>query len=148
MEDITLGKIIKFILILFLLSTIIGSIGYGLGWFSEAATVAKTEFGAKASLKKYEWFKDCSNTIEEKRNSIKLYEANLKNIDKQYEGVKRKDWDDFDKAQYNQWSMEIVGIKASYNKVVKEYNSQSDKFNWAMYNTSDLPRSYDLYLNE
>lgn len=123
-------------------------IGYGLGWFSEAAVVAKEEFGAKASLKKYEWFKDASETIEAKRQTILVYEANLTDIDEQYGNVPRKDWDRLDKMQYNQWRAEITGIKASYNKVVKEYNAQSSKFNWRGYNTTDLPMTYDLYMDK
>ncbi len=117
------------------------------GWFSEANTVAREEFGARGSLKKYEWFKDASETIIEKKQTIEIYQANLKSLSEEYEGTKRKDWDRLDKQQFNQWKLEIVGIKASYNKVVKEYNSQSSKFNWSFYNTSDLPRNYDLYIS-
>lgn len=122
-------------------------IGYFFGWFSEAAQVAQEEFGAKASLKKYEWFQDCANTIEEKSNTIKVYESNIANMNEMYGDSPRIEWDRIDKQQYNQWSAEITGIKASYNKVVKEYNSQSSKFNWSMYNESELPKKYDLYLD-
>ena len=101
------------------------------GWISEAENVAQEEFGATGSLKKYEWFKDAAETINEKRQTIAVYENNLKLLNEQYGKIPRKDWDRLDKQQFNQWTMEITGIKASYNKVVKEYNSQSSKFNWS-----------------
>lgn len=118
------------------------------GWISEAESVAQDEFGATGSLKKYEWFKNASESISEKEQTIAVYEANLKDLVEDYKGIDRVDWDRLDKQQYNQWRLEVVGMKASYNKVVKEYNSQSSKFNWSFYNTTDLPRSYSLYLNK
>lgn len=130
------------------LSIVFGSIGYGLGWFSEAAEVVKEEFGPKAALKKYEWFKDASETLNEKRNTIMVYESNLKDMKEDYKEIPRFKWADIDKQQYNQWRMEITGIKASYNKVAKEYNSQSSKFNWSSFNTSNIPETYDLYLTQ
>lgn len=117
------------------------------GWLIEAEEVAQEEFGARGSLKKYEWFKDAAETINEKQQTIAVYENNLVNLKEDYKDVPRSKWDRLDKQQYNQWTMEITGIKASYNKVVKEYNSQSSKFNWSLYNTSDLPRSFELYLD-
>lgn len=118
------------------------------GWISEADDVAQEEFGARGSLKKYEWFKDASETINEKLQTIEVYTQNLTQLQEDYEGISRKDWDRLDKQQYNQWNLEIVGMKASYNKVVKEYNSQSSKFNWQFYNTSELPRNYELYISK
>ena len=118
-----------------------------LGWFSEGAAVVKEEFGPRAALQKYEWFKDASETINEKRNTINVYTANIADLEESYNNVPRKDWDRIDKQQYNQWRAEITGIKASYNKVVKEYNAQSSKFNWDMYNTAQIPETYDLYMS-
>lgn len=127
---------------------IFSTIAYGLGWFGEAATVAKEEFGARSSLKKYEWFKDASETLQEKKQTIAVYEQNLTELKAEYEGTPRTEWDRIDKQQFNQWNMEVAGLKASYNKVVKEYNSQSSKFNWSAYNTTELPEEYDLYLKK
>ena len=120
---------------------------FSCSWVSEANQTAREEFGAKGSLKKYEWFKDCSNTIDEKLQTIKVYEQNIKLLEESYKEVERRNWDTIDKQQYNQWRAEITGMKASYNKVVKEYNSQSSKFNWSFYNTSQLPKTYTLYLD-
>lgn len=131
-----------------LLGMLVSLGGYTMGWFSEAAQVAKEEFGAKASLKKYEWFKDCSATIEEKKSTILVYESRVTGMEDVYKGIPRKDWDRLDKQQYNLWTSEIVGIKASFNKVVKEYNAQSSKFNWSSYNDSGLPKHYDQYIDK
>jgi len=148
LEDNPKATIRKGLLWVFFLGVMFSILSYAFGWFSEAAVVAKKEFGAEAALKKYEWFKDASETIEEKRQTISVYTSNIELMKTDYEDVKRADWDRIDKQQYNQWALEIVGLKASYNKVVKEYNAQSSKFNWNLYNTSDLPITYDLYLSQ
>lgn len=140
--------ILRFIAWLFIVGILFAGASYVFGWFSEAAVVVKEEFGPRASLEKYEWFKDCSETILEKQNTIEVYEINTTLMEADYKGVPHKDWDRIDKQQFNQWRAEITGIKASYNKVVKEYNAQSEKFNWDLYNTSDLPPSYDLYIDK
>lgn len=123
-------------------------LSFFLGGFAEASQVVSDEFGAKASLKKYEWFVNAAETIDEKNRTIEVYETNVTNFEEDFKGIPRNEWDNLDKQQYNQWRMEITGLKASYNMVVKEYNSQSAKFNWNLYNTSELPKSYDLYLSK
>lgn len=140
--------ILRAILWLFLIGVIMSSIGWALGWFSEAAVVAKEEFGARASLKKYEWFKDASETINEKQQTILVYQGNISSMQEDYKGTPRKDWDRLDKQQFNQWKLELSGLKANYNSIVKEYNAQSSKFNWSMYNTSHLPEHFDLYITQ
>jgi hypothetical protein len=51
-------------------------------------------------------------------------------MNNEYEGVSKCDWDRLDKSQYNQWKVELTGLKASYNQLASEYNAQSQKFNW------------------
>lgn len=126
-----------------LLVVFIGVIGYGAGWFSEAGDVAQKQFGPSASLVKYEWFKDASNALEAKSKDITVYEERLKSLEKQYEGVARKDWAREDREAYNQQFAEIAGLKASFNRIVREYNSNSEKFNWSYANTEgNVPRTY------
>lgn len=118
----------------------ISILGYFGGWFSEAGKVAKDEFGAKAMLKKYEWFKNASAELEKKKADILVYEQNLKNMEESYGKIPRYEWDRTDKEQYNQWQLEVAGIKASYNMTAAEYNAQSSKFNWRKFKgKSDLP---------
>jgi len=123
-----------------------GIIGIAVDMGGEAVSVAKEEFGARKSLKKYEWFKDAAEAIQSRANTIKVYEDNIARMKQDYKGVPRSKWDRWDKEQYNQWQMEVVGLKASYNLIVKEYNAQSKKFNWKLYETSELPRTFKEYL--
>ena len=127
---------------------VFSTISYELGWFSEAVTVAKQEFGATAALKKYEWFKTVSSTLDEKKNTIQVYESNIDQMKIDYADTPRPKWEDVDKLQYNQWVTEVSGLKANYNDIVKDYNAQSSKFNWSAFNTTELPKKYDQYLIE
>lgn len=123
------------IFVVFLLSMF----GKGLGWFSEAADVAKEEFGARASLTKYEWFKDASAQLEKKLADIDTYQQSLASLQDSYEDTPRKDWDRFDKQNWQQLTQELNGIKSSYNTLAAEYNANSEKFNWSIYKGSDVP---------
>jgi hypothetical protein len=146
-ENNPVGYFKKVILWVIGLSIVLGVIGYGLGWFSEAGDVAQKEFGAKAALKKYEWFKDASAKLEQKKNDIAIYEKKVENLNEQYKGSKRKDWDRTDKETLNQWETELAGVKLSYNSLAAEYNSQSSKFNWAPFK-GDIPENYEQYLTK
>ena len=119
---------------------ILGMLGYGLGWFAEAGQVAKEEFGPRASLEKYEWFKDASSQLEKKREDINIYLQRIKSFEQDYDGVKRKDWDRIDKQTYSQYHQELAGVRSSYNKLAAQYNANSVKFNWSIYKgNSDIP---------
>lgn len=141
------GYIKKVIFWIIGLSIVVSLIGYGLGWFSEAGEVAQKEFGAKAALKKYEWFKDASAKLEQRKSDIAIYEKKVQNLNEQYKNTARKDWDRTDKETYNQWETELAGIKLSYNNLASEYNSQSSKFNWSPFK-GEIPESYQQYENK
>ncbi len=117
-----------------LLLTLIGlaftSIGYVVGWFGEAATVAKKEFGPREALKKYEWFKDAAAQLEKKQADIKVYAARERSMLATYEGVSRREWARPDLEQFNLWNTEVAGVTASYNALAADYNAQMSKFNW------------------
>lgn len=105
--------------------------------------VAQEQFGPKQSLVKYEWFKDASNAIESKEQSIKVYESSIEELKKTYEGVSKKDWPRDDREALNQKEVELNGLKTAYNNLVEEYNSNSSKFNWKYANTEgNVPRTY------
>jgi hypothetical protein len=123
------------------------TVGYGLGWFGSAAEVAKEEFGPKAALAKYEWFKDASAQLDKKQADIKVYAARLGEISGGYPpGTTRASWAREDREQYNTWSSEVAGVKASYNALAAEYNAQMAKFNWRFANAGDLPKGADRVL--
>ena len=113
-----------------------------------AKDTAYKEFSPEAMLKKYEWFKDASAMLEKKKQDIQVYENRITQMKEDYSDTPRKDWDRTDKEQMNQWQTELAGVKASYNTLAAEYNSQSSKFNWKHFEGQPpLPKEFSQYLN-
>lgn len=131
----------------------IWGIGSVFGWFGEAAQVAKDEFGPRAMLTKYEWFKDASAQLDKKKADIGVYDSRVNDLFSDYEGVKRKDWPRSDREQLSVWRSEVAGVRASFNGLAADYNAQMAKFNWSFANagslpqgaTQPLPREYKSY---
>jgi len=123
-----------------ILVIILAVMGYALGWFGEAAKVAQKEFGPEALLEKYEWFKDASAQLDKKLADIKVYDGRLVLLKEAYGDALRKDWAREDREQFNLWSNEVAGVKASYNGLAAEYNAQMVKFNWRFANKGMLPK--------
>ena len=113
---------------------------------SEAVDVAVDEAGPRALLKKYQWFKDASAQLDKKTADIKVYDARFKSMEEGYKGQRRSEWAREDREQFNLWSSELAGIKASYNGLAAEYNSAMAKINWAFCNQGDLPKGADVPL--
>src|SRR3989339_3159 len=130
----------KVILAIFVLSTLVSVLGYTFGWFGEAAKVAQQEFGPATMLKKYEWFKDASAQLEKKQADVMVYESRTKSMNEMYKNLSREKWPREDREQFNVWQSEVAGVKASYNQLAAEYNSQMAKFNWRFANVGDLPK--------
>ncbi len=125
----------------------ISAIGYVLSGIGETAQVAKEEFGARASLKKYEWFKDAASSIAKQKVNVTEYQARIESFESDYEGVKKSEWPKDERAEYNQLKSELIGIKQIYNDTVAEYNAQSTKFNWSMYDQTNgdvVPKSFEI----
>lgn len=139
-EKSPLSLLVKIGLTIVVLSVLFGSISYGLSWFSETAQIAKEEFGPRAMLKKYEYFKDVAAQLDKKRGDVGIYQSRISSMVQDYEGSKRKDWDRTDKEQMSTWQSEVSGVKASYNALAADYNSQMSKFNWAFTNVGSLPK--------
>ncbi len=137
---------VKVILAVFVLSFLVGGIGYVAGWFGEAAQVAQEEFGPRAALEKYEWFKDAAAQLEKKQADIAVYEGRQKAMNETYQDLARQKWPREDREQYNVWSSEVAGVKASYNALAADYNAQMAKFNWRFANVGELPKGADTPL--
>lgn len=118
----------------------------GCRWFGEAEEVAYDEFGPAAMLKKYGWFKNASAELDKKLADIKVYEGRMTEMNETYKGLPRQKWPREDREQYNVWSSELAGVKASYNSLAAEYNAQMVKFNWRFANKGDLPKGADVPL--
>ena len=43
-----------------------------------------------------------------------------------------------DKQQQSQWTSEVAGVRASYNSLAADWNSQMSKFHWRPF-LGDLP---------
>lgn len=138
------GKVIAGVAGFVVLIGSVSVVSYTLGWFGEGATVVQQEFGPRKSLIKYEWFVDQSNAIKARENDISLYEDRIKSLEDQYKDVQRKDWPRDDREGHNQQKAELAGIKASYNDLVREYNANSQKFNWNYANPNQIPQTYQV----
>ena len=128
---------------LLIFGLIISITGYTLGWFGEAAAVAREEFGPRGALGKYEWFKDAAAGLEKKQADIAVYEGRMTAMNETYKSLERHKWPREDREQFNVWSSEVAGVKASYNSLAAEYNAQMVKFNWRFANVGDLPSGAD-----
>ena len=135
---------------------IIMGLAWILGFMGNAAQVAQKEYYPDAMLKKYEWFKDASSQLDNKVATIKVFESKSDNLKKSYGNKTRDQWAREDREAYNNQQNEISGVKASYNSLAAEYNSQMVKFNWKFTNIGDLPpgadtplpREYKPYITE
>jgi hypothetical protein len=143
-------RVILFILGCIVLITLIG---IPLGWFNEASTVARQEFGPKAALQKYEWFVDQAERINKMEQDVALFEKRLSDVEVSYAGYgsNRAQWPPDVRVQYNHArqnaSDDLVAIKSQRNSLVQEYNAQSEKFNWQPFLTrDDKPREkFEVY---
>jgi hypothetical protein len=139
----------KVVVLVVVLSAIIGGAGYVFGWFGEAAQVAHDEFGPKAALQKYEWFKEQAAGIKKMDQDVSMYEQRVKSVDAQYVayGKDPAKWPLDVRVQYNhakeQGRDDLVAIASQRNNLVKEYNAASSKFNWSPFQTNpDAPAKY------
>jgi hypothetical protein len=117
-----------------------------LGWFTEAAGVARTEFGPKAMLARYNWFKDAAAAIDSRDASIKVYERRFASLKEAYAGKARTEWSREDREQANLWEQEMAGIISARNALAGEYNSAMAKAQWKFTNVGDLPAGADVPL--
>ncbi len=112
---------------------IIGLVGYAAGWFSEAGKVAQEQLGPRATLKKYEEFKEQAAILEAKIASIAVVEAQLATMDQS-----SKFRDEREALRIKQ--AEIAGMKASFNSLAATYNANMSKMNYSFANVGELPK--------
>lgn len=107
---------------------------------SEAVDVAVDEAGPKALLRKYQWFKDASAALDEKKANIDVFTKRVRDLEDNYKGVPRRDWPKDERERDGQITTELAGLKAAFNSLAAEYNAQMSKINWAFCNVGDLPK--------
>lgn len=139
------GPLTLFFKAFFVICIIIAAIwgaGTLFGWFGEAASVAREEFGPRQALEKYEWFIDQANRIEKMDKDIALFKQRLEGVDEQYAGYgeDRASWPPHIQVQYNrerqQTREDLLAVTSQHNSLVREYNANSEKFNWAPFQTN------------
>jgi len=121
-----------------------------IGWFGSAATVVTHELDPQVLQQKYEWFKNASAQLDSKLATLNTYKNKISR------GEKLADHDRVLREQLMVWEQEQQGVKASYNDLAAEYNSQMSKWNWRFCNvgglpqgaTQVLPREYKPYIEE
>jgi len=116
----------------------INILGGVLGWFAEGVQVAKEEFGPRAMLTKYEWFKNTGTRLDAMSNGVKVLELRSISMYSDYDGIPRHKWDRTDKQTLSLWQQEAAGAKMAYNNLASEWNAQISKFNWKPF-VGDLP---------
>jgi hypothetical protein len=126
----SIGKILLWIVGI---TIVIVPIGFALGWFGEVASVAKKEFGPKAALQKYEWFKEAAQQLNAKRMDIENYSSVLQSMEKDYGDKRKSDWPRDVRNEFSQRKSELAGLITAYNALVAEYMAESKKFNWALF---------------
>lgn len=148
-------SLFKFGAAVLILVFLLSAVAYGLGWIGSAADVTKQEFGPQAALEKYEWFIDQANAIRKADTDVKLFEQRRSDVEKQYAntyGEDRSKWAPSTRALYSRAAEttrdDLVAVVSNRNNLVKEYNAQSEKFNWAPFQTRpDVPpRSFFEYV--
>jgi hypothetical protein len=136
-HDETVGMY-KVIVICLLLVLGLGATGVVCSFCGEGATVAQTEFGPKAALQKYEWFKEQSSAISKMDQDIDLFKQRVTDVEKTFVayGDKAK-WPLDVRYQYNQSVQQgredLLAVISQRNNLVKEYNAASSKFNWSLF---------------
>jgi len=121
-------------------------VGGALGWFGEAVTVAREEFGPRAMLQKYEWFKDAAAQLDKLNADIRVYDQRQTSLVEAYAGTPRTAWPRDDRQEWSLIASEVAGVKAAYNGLAAEYNAEMAKFNWAFANAGQLPAGADRAL--
>jgi len=134
---------------------VISIIGYGLGWFGEAAQVAKDELGPKRAAEKYTWFLQQAKYVKEADANIRIYRQKDTVITKQYErdyGTNHKTWDMLASQNYQKDVRtnrdQLSAAIAARNNLVADYNAASANFLWAPFKSkSDCPDSAFVQLS-
>jgi len=142
-KEFPIGKTLKYILLLGLGLVLIG---IPMGWFGQAAEVAKDEFGPKAALEKYEWFIDQAKNIEKMSQDVVLFEERASQVETKFSSYgKKTEWTLDVRMLYNeeikQAQNDVLAVKSQRNGLVREYNAASSKFNWSAFQTEpDKPK--------
>jgi len=95
------------------------------------------QIGPDALLKKYEWFKNQYEAIQQ--IDARLKASDLEKTEFRAQSPDMSKWDWHQHESYDRLVATRAGYLSQYNALVAEYNAQSKKFNWEFVKTRDLP---------
>lgn len=101
---------------------------YSCGYVQDAKETTWEQTRPKMLLKKYEYFKDLSATLQQQKANLEMYKEELS--DSTLTGEYRQ-----------QRKSEALGIAANYNGLAAEYNAAMSKINYEFCNVGTLPAS-------
>ena len=126
----------------------LGTTGYFMGWFRETTNVVQEEYGPKAMLKKYTWFVDKSNAIKKMDEDVAIFRSRVALVDSAYGPTDKMDV--ITKELYRNKKLnaetDLAAVISTRNNLVKDYNAQSEKFNWAPFNSKPDKPEYQIDL--
>lgn len=111
-------------------------VGNTLGWFGEAAQVAREELGPRAMRDKYEFFKNSSASLDAQSANIEAQKAKLDSIKSMYGEVASK-WPEDVRASYSKADTEFRGIIMNYNKTAATYNAEMSQW-WSRFTNAGM----------
>ena len=135
------GWFVLIIMGLFLFGIIFNTCNTASKFVNNGLKTAYEEFKPEELLRKYEWLKDAAAQCDAKLATLSAYEMRFKSLKPSYgsDSLKRRSWQRTDIEQWNVWESEYLGVKASYNDLVAQYNAAMVKFNYRFCNAGDLP---------
>ena len=115
--------------------------------FTDGIKTVENQYKPSVLLKKYEYFKDLSASIDKKNADIQMYQNEISSMQSN---------DKDDKFYIQQRKSELLGIISIHNQLCAEYNTAMSKFNYSFCNKGNLPetnlnplpREYKPYINK
>lgn len=139
---------LKALIGILVLVAFVGLASYGLGWCGEAGQVAKEEFGPRASLRKYEWFKNAAQQLQAKQANIEASEADLAASKAEWASTAPTDVPRDVREALDLRRKEVLGLKANFNQLAAEYKANVSKVNWKAMNVDNLPSEFTEYVSQ
>lgn len=108
----------------------------------DVGSTAYDEVGPRATMRKYEWFKDAYAQTQAKEQDIRNYTSRIQRL----RAIEKPSV--LQQQELFQTETELQGMIMSYNSLAQEYNASSSKFNWEFAKSDELPRRIENWRAE
>ena len=129
--DITIGKVIKWGLIIMVILTALGLIGHVLGVFSTAATapgrVINKTLETNNIIQSYEWFYDVNAAYIARLNQVNQYKTMMS--------------EESDRDERYRLRTELAAMQQTCRDLATKYNANSEKVNKSIFKGWSLPEA-------